>query len=302
VQQAEAALGGIPAGIDVDCFMSDDNIPDSVGECEMLVARYMYPPRRTMAAVARMEKLKYVQLLSAGYENFLEYLPPGVKLLNAAGVHDASTAELAVSLALVSNRYLDRYARAMPSGTWQMDFGISLADRRCLIVGYGRIGKAIEARLRGFEVASVTRIATHARVEDGLEVHGIDELAALLPDADIVFLICPLTAQTEGLFDAAALAKMAPGALLVNVSRGKVVNTDDLLAALHSGHIRAALDVTDPEPLPADHPLWQAPGVFISPHCGGQSDAFYPRSNKLIREQLQRLAQGEPLINEVAVG
>jgi phosphoglycerate dehydrogenase-like enzyme len=302
VEQADEALGGIPAGIDADCFMADGSFPDSVEECELLVAPYMCPARDAMAAADRMKSLKYVQLLSAGYENFLKYLPPGVQLLNAAGVHDASTAELAVSLALVGNRYLDRYARNMSSGTWKMDFGISLADRHCLIVGYGRIGKAIEARLSGFEVASVTRVATHARVAEGKQVHGVDELPALLPDADVVFVICPLTPQTQGLFSADAFARMKPGALLVNVSRGRVVNTDDLLAALNSGHIRAALDVTDPEPLPADHPLWHAPGVFISPHCGGQSDAFFPRSRKLMSEQLRRLAEGVPLINVVATG
>jgi phosphoglycerate dehydrogenase-like enzyme len=255
-----------------------------------------------LAAIDQMSSLKYIQLQSAGYEGYLRYLRPGVSLLNAAGVHDAGTAELAVGLALVANRHFDRYARNMATGFWELDFGVSLADRRVLIVGYGHIGKAIEQRVSAFEVASITRVASRARVVDGKAVHGIDELHELLPQADIVFIICPLTPDTAGLFDAAAFERMAPGALLVNVSRGKVVNTDDLLAAVESGRIRAALDVTDPEPLPPDHPLWRTPGVFISPHSGGQCDAMYPRSRKMMAAQLRRLVDGEPLANVVARG
>jgi phosphoglycerate dehydrogenase-like enzyme len=222
-----------------------------------------------------------------------------VQLCNAAGVHDASTAELAVSLALASNRHLDTYARNMPSGTWGNDFATSLADRRVLIIGYGRIGEAIERRLAGFEVASVTRVARRERTGD-VPVHPIGDLPTLLPEADVVFVITPLTPDTEHLIGAAELAAMPEGALLVNVSRGKVVDTDALVAATASGRIRAALDVTDPEPLPPDHPLWRTPGVLVSPHVGGQSTAFYPRMQRLVRDQLAHFAAGEPLANVVA--
>jgi len=296
---AETALGPLPEGLVADYFLADGSWPDSIDEVELLVAPYMHPAPAVMARVGEMARLKVVQLLSAGYDNFLPYLPDGVQLCNAAGVHDASTAELAVGLALASNRHLDTYARNMPAGIWGNDFATSLADRRVLIVGYGRIGAAIERRLAGFEVASVTRVARRART-GAVPVRSIGELPALLPDADVVFVITPLTPETEHLIGAAELAKLADGALLVNVSRGKVVDTEALADATASGRVRAALDVTDPEPLPPDHRLWRTPGVLISPHVGGQSTAFYPRMQRLVRAQLQRFAVGEPLENVVA--
>ena len=296
---ARDALGPLPDGLVADGFLADGTWPESVAEVELLVAPYMFPADKVMARVGEMSSLKVVQLLSAGYDNYLPFLPDGVALCNAAGVHDASTAELAVALALTSNRHLDTYARNMPSGTWGNDFATSLADRRVLIVGYGHIGAAIERRLAGFEVASVTRVARRARAGD-VPVHAIGELPGLLPDAEVVFLITPLTPDTEHLIGADELALLPDGALLVNVARGRVVDTDALVAATASGRIRAALDVTDPEPLPANHPLWRTPGVFISPHVGGQSTAFQPRMQQLVRDQLARFAAGEPLANVVA--
>lgn len=296
---ATAALDPLPDGLVADFFLADGTWPASISEVELLVAPYMHPAPAVMERVAEMTSLRAVQLLSAGYDNFLPFLPTGVQLCNAAGVHDASTAELAVALALANNRHLDTYARNMPSGTWGNDFATSLADRRVLIVGYGRIGAAIERRLAGFEVASVTRVARHERT-GAVPVHAIADLPSLLPDAEVVFVITPLTADTEGLIGAPELAALPDGALLVNVSRGKVVDTDALVAATASGRIRASLDVTDPEPLPADHALWRTPGVLISPHVGGQSSAFSPRMARLVREQLARFAADEPLTNVVA--
>lgn len=297
--EAEAALGPFPEGLSVDCFRADGRWPGSIGEVELLVAPYMFPAPRVMERVGEMTSLKAVQLLSAGYDNFLPYLPEGVQLCNAAGVHDASTAELAVALALASNRHLDLYARNMPTGTWGNDFTTSLADRNVLIVGYGRIGAAIEQRLAGFEVGSITRVARRARSGD-VPVHPIEELPGLLPRAEVVFLITPLTPSTEHLIGAPELALLPEGALLVNTARGRVVDTDALLAETRTGRIRAALDVTDPEPLPADHELWRTPGVLISPHVGGQSSAFWPRMERMVRGQLARFAAGEPLLNVVA--
>ena len=160
-------------------------------------------------------------------------MPPGVTLCNAAGLHDTSTAELALALALASGRHLDDFARNQPAGTWRFEFGRALADQRVLIVGYGHIGRAIERRLDGFEVASVTRVARHARTGPP-EVHPIEDLHRLLPQADVTFLIAPHTPQTEGLIGAAELALLPDGALLVNVARGKLVDTDALVAALET--------------------------------------------------------------------
>jgi phosphoglycerate dehydrogenase-like enzyme len=296
---AQAALGPIPVGLVVDGFMADGTWPDSIADVELLVAPYMFAAPKVMERVAEMTSLKAVQLLSAGYDNFLPFLPEGVQLCNAAGVHDASTAELAVALALASTRHLDLYARNMPSGSWRNDFTTSLADRHILIVGYGRIGAAIEQRLAGFEPGSITRVARRARTGD-VPVHPIEELHSLLPQAEVVFVITPLTPATEHLIGAAELALLPDGALVVNTARGKVVDTEALLAQARTGRISAALDVTDPEPLPSDHELWRTPGVLISPHVGGQSSAFWPRMERMVRGQLARFAAGEPLLNVVA--
>jgi phosphoglycerate dehydrogenase-like enzyme len=224
-----------------------------------------------------------------------------VTLCNARGLHDASTAELALTLTLSALRGVPRYVRQQDQGDWSPAYkdddavvDEALADKTVLIVGYGSIGAAIERRLAGFEV-EVLRVARSAR--DG--VHPISEIETLLPQADVVIVVVPATAETHGLVDDAFLARMKDGALLVNVARGVVVRTDALVAECASGRLRAAMDVTDPEPLPADHPLWQTPNVLITPHVGGASTAFLPRALKLIDEQLRRFARGEELANVV---
>jgi phosphoglycerate dehydrogenase-like enzyme len=258
------------------------------------VPRYM-GPAEDLALMSRMPNLKVVQLLTAGYDNALRYLPAGVTLCNAGGVHDASTAELAVGLTLASLRGLDDFARAMPQGTWVYVRRESLADKRVLVVGAGGIGKALKARLEPFET-DVILVGRSAR--EG--VHGARDLRALLPAADVVILAVPLTDDTRGMVGTEFLAHMADGALLVNVSRGSVVDTEALTEQVASGRIRAALDVTEPEPLPPGHPLWTLPGVLISPHVGGNSTAFLPRARKLVADQLQRFAAGEPLASVVS--
>jgi phosphoglycerate dehydrogenase-like enzyme len=245
--------------------------------------------------------LRIVQLLSAGYETVLPALPAGVKLANAAGVHDASTAELAVTLTLSSLRGIPEFVAAQGRSQWlPAETRTSLADRKVLILGYGGIGVAIARRLSGFEV-KLTAVASRARGGDELvsTVHGVDELPVLLPEHDVVILIVPLSEATNGLVDRKFLASMPDGALLVNVSRGKVVDTDALVEAAASGRIRAALDVTDPEPLPADHPLWHTSGVLISPHVGGVTTAFQPRAVELLREQIAAFVGERPLRNVV---
>ena len=297
--EADQRLGGLPDGLQVDCYRGDgDDWPGSLAEVELYVLPYLKGADEVLSRVDEMSSLKVIQTLTAGFENFLPYLPDGVTLCNAAGVHDASTAELAVGLALASGRHLDDFARQQAEGSWSPALGTSLADRRVLIIGYGRIGAAIERRLGGFEVASVTRVARRPRAGD-LRVHAVSELPELLPGAEVVFVIAPLTPETNGLLDAEALALLPDGALLVNVARGRLVDTDALVAETSSGRLRAALDVTEPEPLPRDHPLWRTPGVLISPHVGGASSAFFPRADRLVAQQLRRYAAGEDLENRV---
>jgi len=299
VDEAAARIGGIPDGVRVECFLDrDDDWPASIADVEFFVVPYLKGPD-VLRRVEEMTSLKVVQTLTAGVENYVPLVPDGVQLCNAAGVHDASTAEMALALALASGRHVDVYARQQSTGTWKSRFGTSLADKHVLIVGYGRIGEAIEARLSGFEVASVTRLARRAR--DGEpQVRAIEDLHAVLPQAEVVFVIAPHTPQTEGLIGAAELALLPDDALLVNVARGKLVDTEALLAETSSGRLRAGLDVTEPEPLPEDHPLWRVPNVVVSPHVGGASSAFWPRSDRLIGAQLRRFAAGEDLENVIS--
>ncbi len=203
-----------------------------------------------------------------------------------------------MGLAVLSLRGLDDDVRSMASGEWKPSRRTSLADRSVLVVGWGGVGRAVAARLVPFE-CSVTAVGTRARVQDGVQVHAVEELPDLLPAHDVVVLACPLTDRTRGLVGAEFLAAMPDGALLVNVARGPVVDTGALVEALQDGRIRAALDVTDPEPLPADHPLWSLPGVVVTPHVGGNSTAFRPRMVALLRAQVARLVAGEDLANVV---
>ncbi|WP_017935658.1 2-hydroxyacid dehydrogenase [Nocardioides sp. Iso805N] len=285
-------LGEVPSGLRYEVVDPTQAVPASVGEVEFYVTPYNMGPA-VAEVLGSMASLKVVQTLSAGVDNIRARIPDGVTLCNGRGIHDTSTAELALTLILSSLREIPTFVRRQDRAEWRRDgFTESLADKRVLIIGYGAIGAAIESRLLPFE-CEVVRVARSGR--DG--VHAIGELPDLLPDADVVVLIVPLTEETRGLVDADFLGRMRPGALLVNVARGAVVDTTALVEALHAGRIRAALDVADPEPLPADHPLWSAPGLLISPHVGGASSAMWPRAYRLVRQQLERFAAGEPLAN-----
>lgn len=253
------------------------------------VPRYM-GPIEDLALMSRMPHLKVVQLLTAGFDNALGHLPPGVTLCNAGGVHDASTAELAVGLMLASLRGIDDFVRTMPSGGWLHAKREALADKRVLVIGAGGVAQALRSRLSPFEV-DVELVGRSARPG----VHAAASLPDLLGRADVVVLAVPLDDSTRGLVDTSFLARMRDGALLVNIARGPVVDTDALVAAVASGRIRAALDVTEPEPLPPGHPLWTLPGVLISPHVGGNTSAFLPRARRLVADQLARFAEGRPL-------
>ncbi|WP_353950733.1 2-hydroxyacid dehydrogenase [Knoellia sp. S7-12] len=259
---------------------------------EVVIAPYL-GAAQALDAVADLPACRLVQLQSAGYDGVFDVVPERIGVANAAGVYDAPTAELALGLTLASLRGIPDAVRSGDSARWvPLGQRTSLADQRVLIVGYGSVGTAIARRFNAFDV-SLTAVASRARAGDDLvdTVHGIDELPSLLPDHDVVVVIVPLNDSTHQLVDEAFLAAMPEGALLVNVARGPVADTDALVR--HAGRLRIALDVTDPEPLPDGHPLWSAPDVLITPHAGGNTTALLPRMAELLREQLTTVAAGD---------
>ncbi|BDZ39705.1 2-hydroxyacid dehydrogenase [Microbacterium suwonense] len=292
-------IGELPEGVEVKVW--DMKTPAPADRLDIVVPPYM-------GSAGSLDALKglsvgLVQSQSIGYDGVAEILPAGMPFANAASVHEASTAELAVGLMIASQRRFPRFMHGQDRGEWAPVFAESLADRRVLMVGFGGVGQAIARRLVPFEV-TMTALARTARTEtfEGLgeiAVHGIDELPTLLPDAEIVVLSLPGNAHTHHLFDAEMIARMAPDALLVNVGRGPLIDTDALVMALQEGRIRAASDVFEQEPLPAGHPLWSAPNLIITPHGGGASTAMNPRMARLVRTQIERMLAGEPPVNVV---
>lgn len=241
---------------------------------------------------------RLIQSQSIGYDGVGEILDEGRVFANAASVHEASTAELALGLILASQRGIDDFVRAAQEGRWAPAWHQSLADRTVLLVGYGGVARAIEERLVPFEV-EILRVARTARRDERGEVAAVTSLGDLLPRADVVVVAVPLSDETTRLVDARFLAAMPDHSLLVNVARGRVANTDAILVEAVTGRLRFALDVTDPEPLPAGHPLFALDNVLISPHVGGATSAMRPRMVRLLADQIARLVRGEAPRNVV---
>ncbi|WP_404956189.1 2-hydroxyacid dehydrogenase [Streptomyces sp. 147326] len=297
-------VAGLPDSFRYRVWDGEDAFPADPADCVFYVAPYMKSAEVTVRPLAAMTAVRVVQTLTAGIDDVLGRLGdlgPGVRLCNAAGVHTASTAELALALTLASLRGIPGMVRGQDREEWRSGFYDALADKNVLIIGYGSIGSAIEDRLVPFECGRIARVARTARTTGRGPVHALADLPGLLPQADVVILVTPLTDATRGLAGADFLSRMKDGALLVNVSRGPVVDTKSLLAEVESGRLRAALDVTDPEPLPDGHPLWHAPNVLITPHVGGSSTAFEPRAKRLLVRQLGLFAAGEPLEHTVLI-
>jgi phosphoglycerate dehydrogenase-like enzyme len=299
----EALPGGVPDGVEVVVWGLDGPPPAALGDrIDLVVPPYMDAASK-LSALAGLD-VGLVQSQSIGYDDVPAALPPGHVFANAASVHEPSTAELAIGLMIAAQRGIPAFVRAAAEptaagvGRWAPARHASLADRRVLLVGYGGVGRAIEARLAPFE-AAVTRVACSARDDAHGRIHGIDELDALLPDAEIVVIGVPLTDETAGLVDARFLAALPDGALVVNVARGAVADTDAVLAEASTGRLRFALDVVDPEPLPDGHPLFALPNVLVTPHVGGASTAMMPRMARLLREQIERMLRGEEPRNVV---
>ena len=291
------------------CEFSDLMIPESLEalpirgefpEPEILSSIQFYVPpymagARALEPISRMSSLEVIQSPNAGVDDLLEILPPGVTLCNAKGVHEVSTAELAIGLTISSRRGFATFMGNQNKGLWIHDRHNALADSRVGIVGMGSIGSLIARQLELFnvEVIGFSRSGNNSNKT-------MAEFDQLLPSLDVVILILPLNEHSRHLMNRTRINSMKAGATLINMARGPIVDTDALVDALNRGHITAGLDVTDPEPLPMGHPLWSAPNVIITPHVGGDSSAFNPRVKALIESQLKRFASGQPLTNIVA--
>ena len=286
------SIGTLPDEVEVHVIPRSGPLPVEFHQAEFLVPPY--GSRRVLEALPGMSDLRVVQANSAGVEWLLPHVPAGVTVCNARGTRDVVVAEWVLAAILAMTKDLAHWHREQGEGAWRPRLLGELAGAEVLIVGYGSIGRAVEERLQPFGV-SIERLARRPRPG----VHGADQVAKLLPAADVVVLLLPSTPATDGLFDEAMLARMKPGALLVNAGRGSAIDTEALLAATSEGSIRAALDVTDPEPLPPDHPLWRTPGVFITPHLAGDSEPSERRVYQLVGEQVRRHLNGEPLLNVV---
>lgn len=289
-----ATLGELPNNVEIVEW--DMSGPAPLARADMVIPPYL----QSLEVLKSLEGLDVglVQSLTLGYDGVAEFLPRHMTFANAASVHEASTAELTLALILASQRAIPEFVRAAQAGTWSPSWHQSLADRTVLLIGYGGVGRAIEARLLPFET-TVLRLAQHERSDDRGRVYGRDSLNELLPFADIVVIAVPLDENTHHLVDADFLALMPENGLLVNVARGAVADTAALLAAAQSGRLRLALDVTDPEPLPDGHPLFALDNVLISPHVGGMSSAALPRIGRLVHQQIERMQRGEEPINVI---
>ncbi len=281
------ALGDVE---NVDVLDWDMSRPAPVDVIDIVVAPYM----GSLDHLRRLEGLnvKLVQSLSVGYDGVEQALPPNMVFANATSVHEASTSEMAVALILAAQRGLPDFVRAAAAGQWSPAWYPSLADRTVLLVGYGGVNRAVDERLRPFEV-TVLRVARTERDDDRGHVYGPSSLHEQLGRADITVIGVPLTNETVHLVDDAFLSAMPDGALLVNIARGPVADTDALLDHARRGRLRLALDVTDPEPLPDGHELFTLDNVLISPHVGGATSAAMPRIVRLLRDQFARISRGE---------
>jgi len=293
---AREHLGDVPLGVEFVVWDGYGDPPAGAERIEIFVGRYDVPPPPA-AALAGLPHLRVVQLLSAGVEPWLPVVPTGVLLCNGRGVHGASTAELAVAGLLALLRDLPGYEARRQAHEWRPTRTPGVTGRRVLVLGAGDIGRRVAAALAAFD-AEVTLVARTAR--DG--VRGLADVPALLPRQDAVVLALPDTPETRGLVDAGFLAALPDGAVLVNVARGAIVDTAALLAQLRRERLYAFLDVTDPEPLPADHPLWDAPNLLLTPHVGGGTRGWERRAYELVREQLSRYLAGQELVNRVEDG
>lgn len=278
--------------------INDD--PEDAPAADVLVTERPSDPRMR-SRVSRIHGLKHVHLLSIGYEWVLEHLPEQVTLTNSKGAVEDATAEHCLALILASLRQLPLAGEQQRNRSWVRTWTSSLHGSRVLVLGAGGVGSAIINRILPFNPASLVAYARTARTSNnGTEVRSLDQLAADLPEADVVVIALPHSEETEKLVDQHFLSQMKNGALLVNVGRGPIVDTEALMSELASGRLHAALDVTDPEPLPEEHPLWDAPNCIITPHMAGDTGQFMSLVSQMAVDQVIGIANGQKSFNVVS--
>ncbi|RLK55429.1 2-hydroxyacid dehydrogenase [Actinokineospora cianjurensis] len=285
-----AALSAV-SGVRVVQYDPDD-LPVEAVDAEVLVPGFLSADK--VRLVGRLPRLRLVQLLTAGAEAWVGQLPADVMLSTCGGAHGGSTAEWAMAALLAVYRDIREFEDSRRAGRWDSHQTETLQGKRVLVVGAGDLGQQMRRKLEAFD-AHVTMVANTAR--DG--VRGVHELPELLPEHDAVVLMVPMTAATRHLVDRDFLAKLPDRAVVVNAARGPVVDTEALLVELTSGRLRAALDVTDPEPLPEGHPLWTAPGLLLTPHVAGSCTGVHERAYKVVAAQVERYVRGEKPANLV---
>ena len=309
---AAELLSDFPQGVEL--IPLPDNLDREIEIDVWLPDPYM---NRAMRIWPRLRGVQLVLSLIAGTEWIPGLVGPHVTICSARGAHSISTAEWTISSILAMLKYFPLYLDVQRAGQWKRRFEATahyaaitgdarpihpavmveeLTGKTVLMVGHGAIGREIERMLEPFHV-KMLRVARAARSEP--LVHSVGDLDSLLPQAEIVILILPLTAQSHHLIGGRQLALMRQGTLLVNAARGPIIDTNALVEALQSGRIRAALDVTDPEPLPEGHPLWNCPNLLLTPHVAGATPQFTPRALRTAAGELRRYLAGEPLHNVV---
>ncbi|APX01229.1 2-hydroxyacid dehydrogenase [Arthrobacter sp. QXT-31] len=300
-QDLLARLSPLPKGIKGAVWdLKSDPEDVALAEIDAVVLPYLNAGA-VLGSLSKASNLQLVQTQSTGYDGVPEAAGPAAAVATAAGVHAAATAELAVGLILAKLRGIDAAVRDQQAGNWNPQRRPSLADRRVLLLGVGGIGHEIAKRLSPFEV-ELTRVGSSARSDEYGQVHAAADLVSLAATHDVLVAVTPLRDATHKLVNAEVLAAMPDGALVVNVGRGPVVDTEALTAEVLSGRLHCALDVVDPEPLPSDHPLWRSENALITPHVGGNASAFEPRIVKLLASQFEALAAGKRPANLVQEG
>ncbi|HET7574367.1 MAG TPA: 2-hydroxyacid dehydrogenase [Solirubrobacterales bacterium] len=289
---AASRIGALPPAVALHAIPARGALPDEFDQVEFLVPPY--GSRRVIDALPRLDALRVVQVNSAGVDWIAPSIPEGVTLCSARGTRDAPVAEWVVGAILDAYKGFARARRQQAHGEWVPWMPGELAGSKALILGHGSIGQAVAERLRPFGV-EVTGVASRRRGD----VQGIEAIDELLPRADIVIVLLPATPETVGLVDKQRLAMLRTGALFVNAGRGAVVDMEALTDELEAGRLKAALDVTDPEPLPSDSPLWELQNVLLTPHLAGDSPAADERVYGLVADQIRRRLEGRSLLNVV---